>query len=122
MIKGKQSLLFETPPGIICSASIVGKKEGDGPFGNYFDNVFSDPLLGKKTWEQAESEILKETVNGLIKKSNNVFSDIDYIFAGDLLNQCVGSTFGLMKYKIPFAGVYGACSTMALSLIMVGSS
>ena len=108
---GKQTVKFENPPRIECAYSSVGKKEGDGPFGNYFDSIFTDPLMGKDTWEQAESELLKETVKLLMKKSKNIFGDIDYILAGDLLNQCTSSSFGIKDFNIPFLGLFGACST-----------
>lgn len=39
------------------------------------------------------------------------------MFAGDLMNQCVGSTYGLRSFGIPFVGLFGACSTMAESLM-----
>ena len=77
----------------------------------------NDALFGEDTFEQAESKLQKLAVETAIRKSAVNFADVDCIFAGDLLNQCIGSSFGLMDFKMPFCGLYGACSTMALSLI-----
>ncbi|MBR5452304.1 MAG: stage V sporulation protein AD [Clostridia bacterium] len=110
------TVFFENDVGIISVAATVGKKEHDGPLGSYFEDYSDDEFFGQKTFEKAESELQRLTAEKAIKKANLTCSDIDIIFGGDLLNQCVGSTFGLRDLNIPFAGVYGACSTMALSL------
>lgn len=68
-------------------------------------------VLGEKSWEKAESKIIKETVNLAVSKSGLANTDIDYCFAGDLLNQCISSDFGLRDTNVPFFGVFGACST-----------
>ena len=114
--KSNSLLEFKNNPKIISYAAVGGPIEKEGPLGGIFDYIFDNPLAGKKTWEQAESELQKKSLEIAFKKSG--LSSLDVVFAGDLLNQCVGSTFGLMEYKIPFVGVYGACSTMALSTIM----
>ena len=114
----KQILEFNNKPGIIGYAAVGSVYEKDGPLGGMFDYIFPDPLAGKESWEQAESELQKTSLELAVKKTQKNQNEIGVLFAGDLLNQCVGSTFGLMNYNIPFAGVYGACSTMALSLIM----
>ena len=116
MIKGKQSLLFETPPGIICSASIVGKKEGDGPLGKYFDVIEEDPMIGKDNWEEAESQLQMRAVQMALDKANLKPSDIRYLFSGDLLGQLIATSFGMLDFKIPLFGLYGACSTAGESL------
>jgi len=113
---GKQTVRFQTPPSIISTASIVGKKEGEGPLKNYFDKILDDAHWGEKTWEKAESKMLREAVITAVTKANLPLSKMDYIFAGDLLNQCISSNFGIRELNIPFFGLYGACSTMALSL------
>ena len=82
-----------------------------------FDFLYPDDGIGQPTWEKAESELHKKAVTLAIGKSGKTADDIDMIFAGDLLNQCTGSTFGIKEMNIPFAGMYGACSTMILSLI-----
>ena len=114
---GKQTIEFDNPPSIISTASIVGPKESDGPLAKFFDKCLDDEFWGEKTWEKAESKIIRETANTAVQKSNLSFSDIDYCFAGDLLNQCISSTFGLRDSNIPFLGLFGACSTFVESLI-----
>ena len=113
---GKQTIKFDTPPTILECASIVGPKEAQGPLAKYFDQTLEDEFWGEKTWEKAESKIIKETVNTVISKSGIPSDKIDYIFAGDLLNQCISSSFGLRELNIPFLGVFGACSTFVESL------
>ena len=120
---GSQTIKFSTPPSIKETASIVGPKEGKGPLSKYFDIVLEDELWGEDSWEKAESKMAKETVGKLIAKSNISHNNIDYIFAGDLLNQCISSSFGLREFNTPFFGLYGACSTiveaMSLAAIMI---
>ena len=118
---GKQTIRFENSPTIVESASIVGPKEADGPLASYFDKCLDDEFWGEKTWEKAESKIIKETANMAVVKSNIPATDIDFCFAGDLLNQCISSSFGLREINIPYFGVFGACSTFveAMSLASV---
>lgn len=109
--------LFDTPPKIESFAAVVGEKEGSGPMGDFFDMVVADSHFGQKTWEQAESRFQLEAVSLAVRKANLTKEDIDIICAGDLINQCTGSSYGLRQLEIPFMGLYGACSTMAESLI-----
>ncbi len=97
-------------------AAAVGKKEKDGPLGRHFDVTFEDELFGQDSFEKAESYLQKTAVETALKKANISPGQVQYLFAGDLLNQCIGSTFGLREFGIPFLGMYGACSTMALTL------
>lgn len=113
---GKQTVKFESPPIVVSAYSMVGPKEGKGPLNYYFDTVLQDHLYGEKSWELAESKMQRETVKEAIKKSNSKIDDIDYMLAGDLLNQLMSATFAARALKIPFFGLYGACSTMAESL------
>lgn len=113
---GKQTVKFGIPPVIINTASIVGKKEGEGPLNDYFDNVLDDDKWGEESWEKAESKLQKETTLTALKKAGLSLSDIDYALAGDLLNQCVGAHYGMRDLDIPFLGLYGACSTMMESI------
>ena len=113
---GKQTIKFDTPPSIVECGSIVGPKESDGPLAKYFDQCLDDEFWGEETWEKAESKIIKETVNITVSKSEIPSEKIDYCFAGDLLNQCISSSFGLRELNIPFFGVFGACSTFVESL------
>ncbi|HKL98637.1 MAG TPA: stage V sporulation protein AD, partial [Mobilitalea sp.] len=111
-ITGKQSIIFQQPPFIISGASIAGKKEGEGPLGRLFDVIWEDPMLGKKTWEEAESELMKEAAQKAILKVGLKAGDMRYIVGGDLLGQLIATSFGVAEMDIPMFGVYGACSTM----------
>jgi stage V sporulation protein AD len=116
MIKGIQSIEFEKPPYIVNYASIVGKKEGDGPLGSFFDVIEKDPMLGMSNWEEAESELQRRAVLTALSKANLTPSDIRYLFCGDLLGQIIASSFGMLEFQIPMFGLYGACSTAGESL------
>lgn len=113
---GKQTLKFDNPPTILETACIAGPKEADGPLAKYFDKCIEDEMYGEKTWEKAESKIIKETVATLLSKSGIASADLEYCFAGDLLNQCISSSFGLRELNIPFFGIFGACSTFVEGL------
>ncbi len=115
---GSQTVCLQNPPSIIGSACSVGKKEGDGPLRDSFDYISEDSFFGEATWEKAESAMQKLTLGMALDKASVPPSAVEYIFAGDLLNQCTGSTFGLRDMGIPFFGLYGACSTMAESLAL----
>ncbi len=108
---GNQTIMLNNPPYILETSSIVGPKEAGGPLAKYFDQCLEDEFWGEKTWEKAESKIIKENVNSVVAKSGIPATDIDYCFAGDLLNQCISSSFGLRETNIPFFGIFGACST-----------
>lgn len=109
---GKQSILFSNPPCIIAAASIAGKKEGEGPLGQYFDVIHEDPMVGKDTWEDAESQFMKEAAELVIQKAGLKNQDIRYLIGGDLLGQLIATSFGIADLEIPTFGIYGACSTM----------
>ena len=113
---GKQTIKFDNPPTISETACIVGPKESNGPLAKYFDQCLEDEFWGESTWEKAESKIIKETANMVISKSGISSTEIDYCFAGDLLNQCISSSFGLRETNIPFFGIFGACSTFVEGL------
>ena len=112
-----KTILFENKPTIISYASVVGKKERQGPLAKEFDYVYNDDTFGQKSFEDAESQIQRLSILAAMKKRGIKPQQIDCVFAGDLLNQCIGSSFGLKDLDIPFVGMYGACSTMALSLL-----
>lgn len=107
---------FKHCPAIVAAASVVGKDEGEGPLKNEFDEIHNDVTFGEDSWEKAESALQKKAIEKAIEKSGCTKEKIDILFAGDLLNQCTGSTFGIRDLSVPFAGMYGACSTMALTL------
>ncbi len=113
---GRYTIELETNPAVVGFAAVAGKKEYEGPYGQYYDQCHTDTTLGESSWEKAESRLQNEAVQIALKKSKLKNTDIDCIFAGDLLNQCISSTFGLRSLDIPFLGQYGACSTMAQTL------
>ncbi|MDR2648716.1 MAG: stage V sporulation protein AD, partial [Clostridiales bacterium] len=109
---GEQTVCFKTPPVILSAASVVGPKEGEGPLARYFDRVLDDFLAGKETWEQAESDLARQGIELAVAKAGLSIKDIQYILAGDLLNQEIGSTYGIRSMERPFFGLFGACSTI----------
>lgn len=113
---GKQSIAFENGVYIDAMASIVGKKEGEGPLGHEFDMIVEDPKFGEDNWDAAESKFQNETAKLVISKSGLAKESIRYIFAGDLLGQLIATTFGIAELGIPLFGLYGACSTMGESI------
>lgn len=102
---------------IISSAAAVGRLEGEGPLGKSFDRVFEDTTMGEKSWEKAESQLLNAAIKRALEKIKSDEKEIDAAFSGDLLNQCFASSFAFREKQMPFFGLFGACSTMALSLI-----
>ena len=116
--QGRQSFRLENPPVITNWASVAGKKEIDGPMTHTFDVKCRDPYFGQKTWEQAEKHMQQLVLNKLISKAGISRENIGLVFSGDLLNQCIGSSFSLRNTNIPHLGLYGACSTMSESLLM----
>ena len=115
---GKYTLRLDTAPCIRGNAAVVGKKGGQGPLKDEFDEIIDDGTLGEDSWEKAESALQKRAVEKAIEKSGISSDNVKLLFAGDLLSQCSGSSFGARDLGIPFVGLYGACSTMALSLAM----
>ena len=116
--QGKQSIKIPVPVYIRASASVVGTKEGEGPLKDLFDVIGVDDKFGCDTWEEAESTLQKEALQLAIGKAGLTNKDIRFLFAGDLLGQCIASSFGLGGFEIPLVGLYGACSTCGLSLSM----
>lgn len=118
---GKQSIRFQSPPYIISESSVAGKKEGEGPLGSMFDIVEEDSMLGKETWEEAESELIKLAAQEVIRKAGLQNYDIRYLLGGDLLGQLIATSFGVAELGIPLFGLFGACSTMgeAMSLASI---
>ncbi|MBO5317971.1 MAG: stage V sporulation protein AD [Oscillospiraceae bacterium] len=115
---GKRTFLFGKPPVISHWASVAGKKESEGPLKHTFDITEKDAYFGQKTWEQAERKMQQLALKTLLEKAKLEYRDIDIAFSGDLLNQCISSSFTLKNMAVPHLGLYGACSTMAESLIL----
>lgn len=114
--QGAQSLRFKGPITITETAAIAGPKEGQGPLKSDFDRIHDDILAGADSWEKAESEYLKEAIGLVLTKTKKQADEIDFIFAGDLLNQCTGSSYGAISFNRPFFGIFGACSTFGEGL------
>ena len=117
---GKHTIVFNQPPKISNYAAVVGTKENNGPLKGCFDVIEQDSKCEQKSWELAESKMQQTAITTTLDKANKKICDIDVILAGDLLNQCIGSTFACLTSNRPFLGLYGACSTMAEGLL-VGS-
>ena len=115
---GRQTVLFSNPPAIISSATVVGPMEGKGPLGPYFDMVLKDDTWGEDSWEKAERKMFEHTVRGAMDKVNLQSGGVDCLLGGDLLNQIISANFAARELKLPFLGLYGACSTMAESLLI----
>ncbi len=116
--KGQQSLMFTNPPYITSWASLVGPKEGEGPWGADFDIVFPDYLWGEASWEKAETKMLRDAISKALSKQGLQNGDAELMLAGDLLNQIISSSYAAREINIPFLGLYGACSTMSESLLL----
>ncbi|MDD6161030.1 MAG: stage V sporulation protein AD [Oscillospiraceae bacterium] len=115
---GKQTYLPAVPPVIIGYGSSAGRKECEGPLGKRFDHTCADDRFGEKSWEQAESAMQQLALDAALKRAELHTVDLDYLLAGDLLNQCIGSSFAALEDGVPFFGLYGACSTMGESLAL----
>ena len=113
---GRQTVRLGRPPRVVSFANIGGKMEGAGPLASYFDELDDDPFFGKKTWEQGEAALQSRCLRRALVKAKLRPEDLDAVMSGDLLNQCIGSSFGLREFGIPFYGVYAACSTMGEGL------
>lgn len=114
--QGCRTVSFDHPVYVSAHAAIVGQKEGEGPLQGTFDMVSGDTHFGQKTWELAESRMQRIAIETAAGKAGLNLSDLDFILAGDLLNQCIGSAMASVSSNIPFIGLYGACSTMAEGL------
>lgn len=115
--RGEQSFVLPSAPRIVSSASYVGPKEAEGPLGSSFDVVCEDDTLGLDSWEAAESRMLESAVRLSLSKIGRTPADIDLFMGGDLLSQIISAGFAARGLRTPFIGMYGACSTMAESII-----
>ncbi len=115
---GKATILFHSPPMILSYASVVGKKESEGPLTDTFDLTVTEGHFGQDSWEKAESQMQRTALALALEKAGLDEGSLDSIYLGDLLNQCTGSSFSMRGKNIPTLGLYGACSTMAESLLL----
>ena len=107
-----RTISLTRPAYIISHAAVGGRQEGLGPLAPWFDHLCDDSFFGEKTWEKAESTMQKTALTLALEKARLQPEDLNFVLAGDLLNQCIGTSFGLRSFRIPFFGLYGACSTM----------
>ena len=117
-LRGLQSMEFENRPSILDFEAVVGKKEGEGPLGKHFRHVVQDELYGQKSFEYAERNFYESAVKLACQRAKVSLSDIRCLLGGDLLNQIISAGFAARDLKMPFLGLYGACSTMAESLLL----
>ena len=115
---GSQTFALACPPSLLGWASVVGKKEGDGPLGANFDLISQDSYFGEKTWEKAERAMQRLALTQALEKSGLAAVSLDALFGGDLTNQCIATSYAARSLGVPFFGLYGACSTMAESLAL----
>ena len=115
--RGRQSFVFNNQPKITYWASVAGKKEAEGPLSDHYDVLGTDSYWGQKSWEQAENHMQQLALQTLCKKAGLDTKSLELIISGDLLNQCIGSSFPIRNSGIPHLGLYGACSTMAEGLV-----
>lgn len=118
---GKRTIRFPSNPSVNGFFSIVGKKESEGPLQEWFDLTIEEGHFGEESWEKAESKLIETAAMGAVRNAGLTIEDVECFFGGDLLNQCISTNYTLRKLGIPFVGLYGACSTMAESLL-VGAS
>ena len=119
---GRRTAVLQTPPSVLSFANIGGRMEGQGPLARYFDELCSDSFFGEKTWEKAESAMQRKVLQRALDQAGLKPGDLDCVLAGDLLNQCIGSSFSLRNRGVPTLGLYGACSTMAESLLLASAA
>lgn len=115
---GTQTVAFSTPPSIEGFANVVGKKEGEGPLADSFDFINQDDTFGEASFEKAESTMQRMALQNALDKAKQHSSTLDFLFAGDLLNQCIATSFAVRGQNVPFLGLYGACSTMSEGLVL----
>ncbi len=115
---GAQTAALANPPTLAAWANVVGKKEGEGPLRSTFDYIDTDDTFGESTWEKSESAMQKQSLGLALNKAGQAASNLDWLFAGDLLNQCIGSSYAARGQQVPFLGLYGACSTMGEGLAL----
>lgn len=118
--RGRQSIVFDRRPAILSAAAIGGKKEREGPLAAYFDETTADTTFRQLSWEKSESKMQALALESAKRKAGLHDADLDALFSGDLLNQCISSSFAVRDTGVPFFGLYGACSTMAEALILSG--
>ena len=111
-----RTIILKRPAYVLSYAAVGGKMEGNGPLGSRFDEIDPDSFCARQTWEQAESELQSRALRHALQRGGLQSGDLGLALGGDLMNQCIGTTFALRGENIPFYGIYGACSTMGEGL------
>ena len=112
-LRAGDTIRFETPPVLTEFAAVGGKKESEGPLASSFDLLFEENTLGEDTWEKSESHLQRQCLDLAMQKAGIGPEKLDLVFGGDLQNQCTATAYTMRDLDVPFAGLYGACSTMA---------
>lgn len=112
------TFVFANRPSIVSTSTVVGKREAEGAYGGYFHHVMQDDTFGQETFEKTERQMLSFVIEDALSHAPKGHSEIDAIFSGDLMNQIISSCFAAREFPVAFSGLYGACSTMALSLAL----
>jgi len=115
---GGQTIVYEHPPVIAAHRGVAGRKEGQGPLAEWFDAILEDDLLGQKSWELAESEMVRRCARDTLDAAGLSAGGVDAVLGGDLNNQIIATTFAAKKLGAPFLGLYGACSTFVEALTL----
>ena len=117
---GNQTIAYENKPWIVATANAVGPREGKGPLHDLFDLIAQEPDFGQDSYEQAEAALLREACSMCLSKAGMGEKRVQAMLGGDLLNQIMPSSLAARALKVPFLGMYGACSTMSEGLLVGG--
>lgn len=120
-IRRGDTVIFPHPPVLAAWAAVGGKKESEGPLAQGFDELVQDAGFdaeGCTGWEQAESMLQQRCARHCLRKAGIAKQQVELAFAGDLQAQCTASNYTMRQLGVPFAGLYGACSTMAEALCL----
>ena len=115
---GRQTMALGGPVSLVSGGCVAGKLEGEGPLGEFFDQVDGDDTFGEATWERSERAMQQRALALALEKAGLAPGELDMLFAGDLLNQCVSSSYAARGQSFPFFGLYGACSTFGEGLTL----
>ena len=115
---GRQTIVYDVPPVIAAHRGVAGRKEGEGPLAKWFDAILEDDLLGQKSWELAESEMVRRCARDTLDAAGLSAGAVDALLGGDLNNQIIATSFAAKKLGAPFVGLYGACSTFVEALAL----
>ena len=115
---GRQTFVYDRPPVVAAHRCVAGQKEGAGPLRDWFDAILEDDLLGQKSWELAESEMVRRCARDALDAAGLSAGAVQALLGGDLNNQIIATSFAAKKLSAPFIGLYGACSTFVEALVL----